>query len=280
MFQLQSSNPALTNKDAFSEVYGKNMFAAEKSNVTTLSGVVNKTGILVAIAVAGGALGYWLVATMPSIVFISSIAGFVLCLGFGWLLCGKPQLSPVVAPIYAIVEGIFLGSLTGMLDQFLVKAGPAGAATGPTLSLGLQAFILTISIVLGMLGLYYTGLLKPTKVFMSVVKVATAGVMMAYTVSFVLMLVGLGGLPFLSLGSALQGGTPALIGLGLNVAILGLASLWLIIDFKMVEENVAAGAPKYMEWYLGFALLVTLAWIYYEAVKLAFRLALLFGDRD
>jgi uncharacterized YccA/Bax inhibitor family protein len=116
--------------------------------------------------------------------------------------------------------------------------------------------------------------------FVSMVKVATAGVMLAYLISFVLSLLGLGGLPFLNLGSALQGGTPALIGLGLNVAILGLASLWLIIDFKQVEENVASGAPKYMEWYCAYALLLTLAWIYYEAVKLAFRLAIIFGNRD
>ncbi|MCI0675482.1 MAG: Bax inhibitor-1/YccA family protein, partial [Phycisphaerales bacterium] len=141
-------------------------------------------------------------------------------------------------------------------------------------------FILTICIALGMLGLYYTKLLRPTKLFVSVVSVATIGVMMAYAVSFVMHLVGLGGLPILDLSSALQGGTPALIGLGLNIAILGLASLWLIIDFKMIEEKVAQGGPKYMEWYCGFALLVTLAWIYYEAVKLAFRLAIIFGDRD
>ena len=65
-----------------------------------------------------------------------------------------------------------------------------------------------------------------------------------------------------------------------NVFILGIASLWLIIDFGMVEEKVVAAAPKHMEWYLGFALLVTLAWIYYEAVKLAFRLAILLGNRN
>ena len=71
-----------------------------------------------------------------------------------------------------------------------------------------------------------------------------------------------------------------MIGLGINVLILGGASMWLIIDFKLIEDRVAAGGPKYMEWYCGFALLVTLAWIYYEAVKLAFRVAILLGNRD
>jgi len=113
-----------------------------------------------------------------------------------------------------------------------------------------------------------------------VIYTATAGVMMIYLISFVLMIFGGPTLPFITLGSAFQGGTPALIGLGLNVAILGLASLWLVIDFKTVEDQVNAGAPKYMEWYCGFALLVTLAWIYYEAVKLAFRVAILLNSRD
>ncbi|MHC4903968.1 MAG: Bax inhibitor-1/YccA family membrane protein, partial [Planctomycetota bacterium] len=72
----------------------------------------------------------------------------------------------------------------------------------------------------------------------------------------------------------------ALIGLGINVFILGVASMWLIIDFKLIEDRVAEGGPKYMEWYCGFALLVTLAWIYFEAVKLAFRIAILLGNRD
>ena len=86
-------------------------------------------------------------------------------------------------------------------------------------------------------------------------------------------------MPFLSLGSALRGGREALIGLGLNAAILGLASLWLIIDFGKVEEIVRRGSPKDMEWYGAFALLVTLAWVYYEAVKLCFRVAILLGNR-
>lgn len=100
----QSSNPALNNKSAFSDVYDKDMFAA-KANVTTLSGVVNKTMILVAITVAAGAFGYSLLESMPSILWISGIASFGICLGFYFLLAGKPALSPIIAPIYAIVEG-------------------------------------------------------------------------------------------------------------------------------------------------------------------------------
>ena len=86
-------------------------------------------------------------------------------------------------------------------------------------------------------------------------------------------------MPFLSIGSALQGGQAAYIGLGLNVMILGVASLWLIIDFGMIEKQLNDGAPKHMEWFSAFILMVTLVWIYLEAVKLCFRLAILFGRK-
>lgn len=139
----------------------------------------------------------------------------------------------------------------------------------------MQAFIITIGVTLGMLILYRAKIIRPTKMFTAVVSTLVAGVMFTYVISFVVSLFGMQ-LPFISIGSALQGGTPAWIGLGLNVFILGIAAMTLILDFKMVEDRVGhGGAPKYMEWFCGFALLITIAWIYYEAVKLAFRIAAL-----
>jgi uncharacterized YccA/Bax inhibitor family protein len=274
MFALETSNPALKNEDAFSQFYGKEMFAS-KPDVTTLQGVVNKTAILVGVAIASGSIGYALLPSTPSILWMSSIAAFVICIGLGFLLAGRPQLSPIFAPIYAIVEGLFLGSLTAALDQYLtsMQLNMAGG-------LALQALIITGSAVAAMLALYSTGILKPTRLFRSIVVTATFAVMIIYGLAFLLMILGGPRLPFIDITSAFDQGWAPIIGLALNVLILGLACLWLIIDFGTVEQNVKAGAPKYMEWYCGFALLVTLAWIYYEAVKLAFRLAVLFGSRD
>jgi uncharacterized YccA/Bax inhibitor family protein len=268
----QSSNPALANDDAFREFYGH--LERTRPEATTLQGVVNKTALLVLIAVAGGTGGYMLVQSMPATMWISSIAAFIITLGIYFVIAGKPHLAPVLAPIYAVVEGGFLGALSGTLDRVLQSMGYAVAGGVAT-----QAFVITIGIALAMLGLYATRVLRPTNTFVAVVSTATTGVMIVYALSFVLGLFGVS-LPFVSLGSALQGGTAGLIGLGINVLVLGLASLWLIIDFKRVEERVAAGAPRSMEWYLGFALLVSLAWVYYEAVKLVFRLAILLGNRD
>ena len=84
-------------------------------------------------------------------------------------------------------------------------------------------------------------------------------------------------LPFISLGSTMATGMSGYIGLGLNLFILGIASFMLIFDFKLIEDKVNAGAPRYMEWFCGFALIVSLAWIYFEAVKLVLRLSSLFG---
>jgi uncharacterized YccA/Bax inhibitor family protein len=269
---LQSSNPALRNENVFNEVYGS---FAERADTITLQGVVNKTGLLVLIAVAAGAGGYSLVGAMPSIVWISCIAAFIVALGVYFVIHGKPSLAPFVAPVYAVVEGVFLGALTGALDGVLAQMGYAAAG-----GLALQAFVITISILVAMLALYSVRILRPTQTFVSVIKVATVGIMITYGLSFVLYLFFGATLPFVSLSSAFAGGTAGLIGLGINVFILGVASMWLIIDFGLVEQRLAEGGPKYMEWYCGFALLVTLAWIYFEAVKLAFRLAILFGGRD
>jgi len=273
--QLQSSNPALTNEDTFRQFYGDRAGMAERADVVTVKGVVNKTGLLALLAVVAGAAGYTLVTKVPSLLYISAFASLGLCLGFFFILRGNPTKARVIAPIYAIVEGVFLGAFTSMIDGILVRMGYAVAG-----GVALSAFIITASILVAMLGLYKARILRPTKLFVSVVSVATAGIFLTYMVG---MILGFGfgvQLPFISLSSAMTGGTAGLIGLGFNVLILGVASLGLIIDFGMVEDRVTKGGPKAEEWFLAFALIVSLAWVYFEAVKLVFRLAILLGNRD
>jgi len=270
---FQSSNPVLTNDDAFRQFYGQAAGLAGRANVATVQGVVNKTGFLALLAVVAGAGGYRFVAAFPSLMWISGIASAVICLGLYYVARGNPARARVIAPVYAIVEGVFLGAFTGVIDRLLDGMG-AKAAGG----VALQAFIITASILAVMLGLYSFRILRPTRRFVSIVSVATGGIMLTYLVGFVLSFFGVA-LPFISLASALQGGTAGLIGLGLNVLILGVASMWLIIDFGMIETRIAQGGPKSEEWFLAFALIVSLAWVYFEAVKLVFRLALMF-NRD
>jgi len=271
----QTSNPALNNNSVFDEYYGKKMYA-EQAKVTTVQGVVNKTALLITIAVAAGAGGYWLISTGTSMsfVWISCLASMGICFGAYMVLRGNPAHARWLAPIFAVAEGTFLGALTAMLDRML--EGMAIAATG---GLALQALIITISIMGSMLALYSMRILRPTRKFVATVSVLSMGIAITYLISWPLAMFGMQ-LPFVSLSSAFGEGWMPMIGLGINVLFLGVASMWLIIDFGLIEEKVKAGAPKQMEWYCGFVLLVSLAMIYYESVKLAFRVAALLGSRD
>lgn len=283
---FQSSNPAISaaEKEAFEAHYGG--MSATRPTEATVAGVVNKTTILVLIAMVAGALAYKFIQPFGGAMTISAIAAFIVCLGAGFMICGNPKLATVLGPIYAIVEGVFLGLLTSVLDKWLLRieslrAVESGAvADGAAhVSLALPAVLITVSVAVTMLALYYLRILRPTRKFVAIVSTAAGAVFLTYLLAFVLSFFNVS-IPFLSLNSAIQGGTAGLIGIGISVVILGIASLMLIIDFGRVEAIVSAGSPKYMEWFAAFGLLVTLAWIYYEAVKLCFRLYLLFGSRD
>jgi len=275
---VTSSNPALNHVEAVNPFAYRDAGASPvaRPTTTTIQGVVNKTAVLVAIAVASGAGGYVLLGKFPSAIWIASIASFLLVLGFGFFLCRKPQLAMVIGPIYAVIEGVFLGGFTALADNILAAQGLEAALGG----VGLQAFIITIACVVSMLGLYAARIIQPTARFKAVLFTLTGAIMIAYLVSFVMSLFG-ASLPLISFASAVSAtGTMGFLGLGINVFILIVASLMLIVDFGEVEAAARAGAPKYMEWYFGFALLITLAWIYFEAVKLTVRLAVLFGGRE
>ncbi len=279
----QSSNPALTNDRAFAEAHFG--MQRERSTQASMTGVINKTTLLVVIAVTAGALAYAFIPASGMTVMISFLASMIVMAGVGFMMWGKPTLAPVLAPVYAVVEGLGLGLFTAWLDSILMNleslqaVTATAAANAETVSLAMPAFLITVAATLAVLGLYSMRILKPTKKFQAVIATLTLGVMVTYGLSWLLAIFGVS-IPFVSLGSAFQGGLAPLIGLGISVLFLGIASLTLVMDFARVEAVVAGGQPKYMEWYVGFGLLVTLAWMYYEAVKLVFRLYLLFGSRD
>jgi uncharacterized YccA/Bax inhibitor family protein len=277
MLSMQSSNPALANQEAFNPYayYEKGAAPAVRADTATLQGVVNKTGMLVLIAVAAGALGYWALGHYgPNVLMLSCVVGLIGTLAVYFTIARKPLIAHLLGPVYAVIEGLFLGALTAGLEAILEAqqiAVPGGLA--------LQAFVITGAVMSSMLLLYKARILKPTARFTAVISTVTLGIFLTYLLSFILSLFGVQ-LPFVSLASAFEGGTPALIGLGINALFLVVAALALIIDFGTVEETLASGAPKRMEWYCGFALLVGLAWVYFEALKIVFRLAMLFGNRD
>ncbi len=269
---LTSSNPVLSDSSLgriFNESGG-----AVRTDTATVPGVMAKTSLCTILAVGAGAVGYSFVASYPGLAMVAWIAALVVSLVAYFAIWASPKAAMVMTPLYSIAQGLFLGCLSFALEGILAAqqiAVPGGLA--------LQAFLITGSLMAAMLALHTFGIVRAGPRFTSVLSVMTLGVAIMYLVAFVLSLFGTQ-VPFLSLGSALQGGTPALVGLGINVAILLLASLWLLVDLAQIDNAVAAGAPKSMEWMLAFGLVVTLAWVYLEALKLAFRLAAMFNSRD
>jgi uncharacterized YccA/Bax inhibitor family protein len=279
---LQSSNPVLSPDADFERYYGtmSEGRSATVSDTATLKGIANKTGILAVACVAFGALGYSLLPQLgTSVLWMSAIAGFVVTLGVGFMIRANPKVAAIGGWIYAAVQGIFLGALTALLDGMLANAIGAEAAAKLGGSLALPAFLITAGAMASMLMLYKAGIVRPTERFKSVMAVLIGAVMITYLAAFVLSFFSVQ-IPFLSLSSATQGGSAGLIGLGISLLIFGIASFSLILDFGRAEDIVNAGAPKAMEWVAAFGLLVSLAWVYYEAVKLVFRLAILFNQRD
>ena len=163
----------------------------------------------------------------------------------------KPHLSPYTAPIYALFEGLMVGALSAfyasLFDGIVIKA------------VGI-----TLSILFIMLVLYKTGTLKATPKFKKGVIIATGGILFFYILNFVFSFFG-GGVSFFKLG---------LIGIGIQLVIIVIASLNLILDFDSIEKGIESGMPKYAEWYGGFGIMVTIVWLYLEILRL---LALLSG---
>ena len=265
----ESSNPALKHEEAFTPISGV--------ETASVQGVVNKTAMLTAIAFIGGMIGIWIakqIALTMGVLIGWSLGTAVITLVLYFMAVANPMRAVALAPLYALIQGSFLGVFTMLIDNYLASSGYVVAG-----GVALQAFVITLAILVSMLTLYYFRILQATPMFTRVVSTLVVGIFIAYALSFVLYLFGVQ-VPFISVFTTPTSGSGMWIGMGLNLFILLIASLMLIIDFKLVEDHVKAGSPKRIEWFLGFCLLVTLAWIYMESVKLSARIAIMMGNRD
>ena len=156
----------------------------------------------------------------------------------------------MLAPVYALLEGLFLGAFT-----FLAESMYSG--------IGTHAALLTFGILFGLLAAYKSGKIKATENFKLGVVAATMGIAMVYVVSIVMNLFG-ASMPMIH--------DNGIIGIGFSLFVVVIASLNLVLDFDFIERGAEAKAPKYMEWYGAFSLLVTLIWLYIEIVRLLMKL--------
>jgi uncharacterized YccA/Bax inhibitor family protein len=254
MALMKTSNPAL-GQNTFSDFersqYGGNL--ADAAARMTLSGTVNKTGILLLCVVATAAWTWnsFLGTRDPGFASLAMLLGALGGFAIGLITCFKKEWSPVTAPIYALLEGLALGGLSAIFE--LRYPGIA-----------FQAVTLTFGTLLALLLLYKSGLIKVTAKFRLGVFAATGAVAIFYFLQFIL------GIFHIPLFTSVYGS--GVIGIGFSLVVVAIAALNLILDFDFVERGVASGAPKYMEWYAAFGIIVTLVWLYLEILRLLSKL--------
>ena len=251
---MRSGNPAL--KDNTFLDLGSGTLVQGDAGAMTLNGAVNKTAILLVLTLAG-AMFTWAQfsaamaagnpgAVMPY-VWGGAIGGFVVAL----VTIFKKTWSPYTAPLYAVLEGLFLGAVSAMFELRFP-------------GIVMQAVGLTFGTLAALLLAYRSGLIKATENFKLGVVAATGGIALLYLVNMGMRLFGFEGMGFIHESST--------IGILFSVAVVIVAALNLVLDFDFIEHGVEQGAPKYMEWYAAFGLLVTLVWLYLELLRLLSKL--------
>ncbi|MDB6019643.1 MAG: rane protein [Pedosphaera sp.] len=211
-----------------------------------LEGVVNKTGILLLLCLAAGAFSWMQPELQGPFIIIGLLGGLITCLVGTF----KPTTTPITAPLYAVLEGLCIGALS----QIMNVRWPG---------IMVNALLLTFGVLALMLVLYTTRIIRVTDRLVTGVLLATASVALVYLVDMVMRMFG-AQVPYIH--------ESGLLGVGISLVIVGIASFNLLIDFAVIESNIRQRAPKYMEWYCGMALLITLVWLYLELLRLLSKL--------
>jgi len=237
---MRSGNPVLSNS-TFTDV------ARGFSRPMTLTGVVNRS-ILLLLLVAGTSAGVWTYSSShPSAIYpavmVGALGGFVVAMATSF----KRNWAPITSPIYAVLEGLFIGGISLVMEQRFP-------------GLVLQAVLLTFGVMFALLAAYQSRIIRPSQTFKAVIVGATFGIVIVYLVSMALQLFFHVGIPLITDNGP--------IGIIFSLVVVGIAALNLVLDFDFIENGVASGAPKWMEWYAAFALTVTLVWLYIEILRL------------
>jgi len=239
---MRTFNPAL--KDSSFQNY-----AVDSSNQMTIQGTVNKTLISLFILVAAAAW-VWSKAVagggIPPLAWVGAIGGFVVAI----VTCFKREWAPITTPLYAALEGFFIGAISAVFEMQFP-------------GIVIQAVALTFGTMFSLLVLYQMRVIKVTQKFRTGVFAATGAIALIYILSMVLGFFGVR-VPFIH-----EGG---ILGIGFSLFVVGIAALNLVLDFDLIERAAAAGSPKYMEWYGSFGLMVTLVWLYIEILRLLAKL--------
>jgi uncharacterized YccA/Bax inhibitor family protein len=250
MALFKTSNPALGEKtfQQLSESQYGSGYSGDVAARMTLNGTINKTGILLVCttATAGWTWLQFMQSRAAADILPYMLGGLIGGFVFAMITIFKKEWSPVTAPIYALLEGLALGGISAMFE--LRYPGIAMQAVG-----------LTFGTLFVMLFLYRTHIIKVTAKLRMGIIAATGGIAVFYLLQWVLSFFGM---QFTSV----RGAGP--IGIGFSLLVAAIAALNLVLDFDFIERGVQFGAPKYMEWYGAFGIMVTLVWLYLEMLRL------------
>ncbi|MBT3590575.1 MAG: Bax inhibitor-1/YccA family protein [Candidatus Marinimicrobia bacterium] len=236
---LRSGNPALKTS-----TFKKHLVASTEGSMS-ISGTVNKTGFSLLLVIMAASITWNNPAQSGLIIF-----GFIVGIIAAIITIIKPKMGYMSVPIYALSQGLVLGAISRMFE--LQYPGIA-----------VQAIFLTFGTLGALLLAYKSGLIKVTENFKLGVVAATGGVAIVYLINFIMGIFG-SGIGLIHSSSN--------FGILFSLVVVGIAALNLVLDFDFIEEGAEMGAPKYMEWYGAFGLLVTLIWLYLELLRLLAKL--------
>jgi uncharacterized YccA/Bax inhibitor family protein len=243
---MRTGNPALSDQTFRALPY------TGEQEAMTIQGTVNKTGLLLLCVILTAAWTWHRFfetsnpASVTTWVMIGAFGGLILAL----ITVFKQTWAPVTAPIYSLLEGLFIGGVSSIAESQYP-------------GIVVQAVGLTFGTLVALLAAYSSGLIKATENFKLGVVAATGGIFLVYMVSLVLGLFGVR-VPYIY--------DNGLFGIGFSLFVVVVAALNLVLDFDFIEQGARSGAPKYMEWYGAFGLMVTLIWLYLEILRLLIKL--------
>jgi uncharacterized YccA/Bax inhibitor family protein len=248
MALFKSGNPTLTEKIFSTTV------ADQQQGVMTARGAINKFGFLFLMVIAGAVYTwhlYYQGVAMTPYMLGGIFGGFITAI----IITFKRTWAPYLAPIYGLLEGLFIGSLSAIVNESFKAKYPG---------IVMQAVGLTMGVAVAMFLLYNFRVIRATQRFKSILFTATAGIAIFYLITWIVRLFGVQ-MDFMMMGNS----SP--LGIGISLFVVGIAALNLIMDFDMIEQGAEMGAPKYMEWYCAFGLMVTMVWLYIEILRLLSR---------
>lgn len=245
------ANPVLSDK-IFSRVESQT-----STDVMTVKGTATKTLLLTLMVLAGAAYTWKIFyesinpASIQPWIWGGAIGGFIVAL----IISFNPKTAQYLSPVYAVLEGLFLGAISAMYNSAFAEQAP-GIVT--------NAVLLTILTTVVMLLIYRNNIIKVNDKFIRIMTISIGAIALYYVLNIILSLFGV------NLTMLHNGG---LLSIGISLVIVGVAAFSLLMDFDFIEKGAKAGAPKYMEWYGAFGLMVTLIWLYLEILRLLSKFA-------